>query len=451
MSSIRRILFYIPSLCFLVVLSSLDVSASQVQAVANAGSVSAPLGERVTRIAAFRSIGIQAACYQESSSRYVVGTIEGRRFKSPARASITRALRSRGLSGSNLEQRRRRLMRSARISCAEVGRNQQTQAKAQPGGKQPGGNSSSSRSVSIPNLAQWENHMLSYGRSHCDNLTGSSLSSDAKLAATYYDAQLVFFQIGDYTGDKSWYACADAARAVYRGYAEDSNGAVPGFWNFSHGLAQDYLRNGNEKSKNAVVSLSTNGMFARDSTALSDTESSLQSREVAYSIMTYLNAEDVGEARRDRLEPLVDQALSHMEEWTSGRAPFVRPFMMALTAQALIEYHQRTGDSRVRPAVVKGLDWMWENTWLPDSEAFMYTDRQHASGGQEAVADLNLLIAPAFAWAYHQTGADRFANRADRAFAGGATGAWLSNGKQFNQNYRWSFDYLKWRRAKPLN
>ena len=35
-----------------------------------------------------------------------------------------------------------------------------------------------------------------------------------------------------------------------------------------------------------------------------------------------------------------------------------------------------------------------------------------------------------------------------RYASGGVEGAWLDQGKQFNQNYRWSIDYLKWRGVK---
>ena len=62
-----------------------------------------------------------------------------------------------------------------------------------------------------------------------------------------------------------------------------------------------------------------------------------------------------------------------------------------------------------------------------------------------AAPDLNLLIAPAFAWMYQQTGDTTYRDRGDQIFAGGVKGAISTDGKQFNQNYMWSFDYVKWR------
>jgi hypothetical protein len=57
-----------------------------------------------------------------------------------------------------------------------------------------------------------------------------------------------------------------------------------------------------------------------------------------------------------------------------------------------------------------------------------------------------LLIAPAYSWVWTQTGDPKWRDRADAIFAGGVAGAFLGNPKQFNQSYRWSFDYVRWSR-----
>jgi hypothetical protein len=81
------------------------------------------------------------------------------------------------------------------------------------------------------------------------------------------------------------------------------------------------------------------------------------------------------------------------------------------------------------------------------SEAFMYTDRvaSDGTGGMEPAPDLNLLIAPAYAWMYLQTGDVQYRDRGDQIFAGGVKHSWLGASKQFNQNYIWSFAYVSWR------
>ena len=68
-------------------------------------------------------------------------------------------------------------------------------------------------------------------------------------------------------------------------------------------------------------------------------------------------------------------------------------------------------------------------------------------------ADLNMLIAPLYAYLYYQTGEDRFLQRGDQIFAGGVKNAELeivSTAKQFMQNYRTSFRYVAWRKMQPL-
>lgn len=294
--------------------------------------------------------------------------------------------------------------------------------------------------------------MRTYGAQHCQTLQGGSANFDTKLLWTYYDAEWVYYQIGDYTGDSSWYSCARAAEAVYRDqYTLPNNGAVPGYWNFTHGLLEDFLRTGDSASRDALIKLSQNAAFAPDSTPLSSTQSVDLSREVAYTIMAYLNAEQVGQPRRARLAALRDQALNHMNQWfVTGNVPYVRPFMAALTAHALISYHEQVGDRNMLPVIQSAADWLWARTWLPSAQAFMYTDRQHSSGGMEPAPDLNLLIAPLYAWVYHQTGNTLYRDRADQIFAGGVKSAFLNNGKQFNQSYRWSFAYLEWRNSPPL-
>jgi hypothetical protein len=306
--------------------------------------------------------------------------------------------------------------------------------------------------------------MVSFGRTHCDYLAQSH-TNDELLAAVYYDALRVFLQIADYTRDASWIACAERAKAVYRDrYVVPNKGAVPGYWNFTHGLTMDYLRRGDIVSKKAVILLSENAAYARDSTSLESTHSAAASREVAYAIMSYINAEKVGAPPRGRLPQLVDQALGHIDQWfisKSYRCPnpcdpptaagqyYIQPFMVGLTSEALIMYFDKTGDGRILPAIKTSVDWLWANAWVPKDQAFWYdhqvSDPTRPFPPRPGSPDLNLLIAPVYAWVYRQTGDVTYRQRGDQIFAGGVKRAFLGGGKQFNQSYRASFDYLKWR------
>lgn len=313
----------------------------------------------------------------------------------------------------------------------------------------------------IPELAQWEANMLTYGQRLCDYLAASHTFDDL-LIATYYDAERVFYQISDYTNNAPWANhCAQRAEAVYRDqYVLPNRGRVPGYWNFTTGLRMDFERTGDAQSKSAVVMLART-MWGSDSTTGVWINNSNYSREVAYAIVGQINAEAVGEPKRARRQVLVDAAYRHMDQWfvhfdwqkgtvIDGEVvQRLAPFMVGLTAHALIRDWEETRDARLLPALRQAADWLWANAWIPDAESMWY-DSLDTSG---AAPDLNLLIAPIYAFLYRQTAAIQYHDRGEAIFAGGARHAWLGgtgvSGKHFNQNYTWSFDYVRWRKAAP--
>ena len=121
--------------------------------------------------------------------------------------------------------------------------------------------------------------------------------------------------------------------------------------------------------------------------------------------------------------------------------------MVGLTMESLIQAYQVNHDSRIPAAIATALQGLWTRAWVPSQQAFMYTDRiaPDGSGGTDPAPDLNLLIAPAYAWMYRQTGELAYRQQGDQIFAGGVRNATLVEDKQFNQNYAYSFDYLVWR------
>jgi hypothetical protein len=303
----------------------------------------------------------------------------------------------------------------------------------------------------IPELPRWESQMTEYGAKHCALLQDTSRSGEDRFNATYYDAERVYYQMADYTRDSRWLACAQAAEQVYRdGYVFANNGRVPGYVLFPHGLWMDLVRNKDGQSKQALSLLATEAAFAADASPGSFADP-VFSREVAYNLQAKLLAQEVGAGNFDAgIRRLADEAFRHMDAWfISKSAPYVRPFMVGLTSEALILLHTKTGDPRVLPAIQMAMNWLWDHCWLPNDEAFMYTDRPHETGGQEAAPDVNLIVAPAFGWLYKMTGNPVYAQRGDQIFAGGAKKAFLNNGKQFNQSYRFSFSYVAWRLGRP--
>jgi hypothetical protein len=301
----------------------------------------------------------------------------------------------------------------------------------------------------IPEFSRWEANMMTYGLKHCKSLKDKSRGFDQNLADTYYDAEWIFYRIGDYIGDPTWKSCADAAEKIYREqFVFANNGNVPGYWNFTHGLVEDVERTGDATSKKAVADIVKHGAFARDSTGVSETADVAQSREAAYVIMAYLNAEKLGIPRQKRLNLLLTHAFDHMDQWfISKKAPYIKTFMVGLTSQSLITYYERSRDPKVLEIVKTAADYLWANLWVKDSQAFRYMDRKTGAPDEttDPAPDLNMIVAPVYAWIYSQTGDKKYAEIADTVFAGGVRGAWLDNAKQFNQSYRWSFDYVRWR------
>lgn len=303
------------------------------------------------------------------------------------------------------------------------------------------------QSIASTLLNQWQQQMVTFGQQHANELSG--LTGQAARDATYYDAARVFYQIADYTHDPSWLAPAHQAITIYRDqYVIPNNGAVPGYWNFTGGLLQDFQHTGDVRSKDAIIMLSQNADFAPDTTPLAWTAGTDASREVSYTIMNYLNAEAVGAPHRPRLDDLVTQALGHLDQWfVSKTAPYLQPFMAGLTMDALIQYDTAVGgDPRILPAIQTAVNSLWTNNWISGSQAFQYMDRDMGSlGGPTPANDLNMLIAPAYAWMYHKTGNVIYQQQADAIFSGAVNGAYLNEAKQFDQNYMLAFDFMNWR------
>src|SRR5436190_1936194 len=227
----------------------------------------------------------------------------------------------------------------------------------------------------------------------------------------------------------------------------------------------DFERTADCNSKSAVLSHALNAAYSTDADYnASETQSAWLSREEAYGLMAHPHAGRLGATPRASTPQIAEKNFAYMDQWfgsKSFRCPsicdpaaakgqyYIQPFMVGLTAEALIMWFDKTGDARVLPALRQAMDWLWANAWVAGDQSFWYENWVPTPAtpfpAQPGAPDLNLLIAPAFAWIYKQTGDTTYRDRGDQVFAGGVLNAYLAGGKQFDQNYKWSFEYVRLR------
>lgn len=302
---------------------------------------------------------------------------------------------------------------------------------------------------------QWRNLTVDYG---------------SRQNSTYYDGQRVAYQIYDYARLKGWsnsdrwLQAAKDAHDIYYHYAiTGSNGGVIGNWLFTKGFLERWKRTGDTVSRDAILKMSVTSNYCRDTNNDYDpewgTNDAARSRECAYALNCLLDSEEVGgPSRAARIKKLLDFALDHIRQWfVTKTSDNPRVFMVGMTLEALIYYDTlRPGDARIRPAIKTALDALYTpDYWLPDLKTFVYelrdTNPKDPDDGRAPAPDLNLLMAPAWAWYYNQTGELKYREQGDEIFAGAIRADLRANSfKNFNQSYRSSFNYIKWALSEPI-
>jgi len=364
--------------------------------------------------------------------------------------------------------------------------------------------------VAQPYLAAWESLMVTEGDHWGLYLTNLQPAPGYynEQTTTYYDAQRVYYQIAEYTGDQEpWHSYALEAKRIYLNYIENSyhayygyNFSFPGYRRFAQGFYMEYALTGDTAVYANIAKIRDNPAFSflpvQAFTSLWTQER--YSREIAYALESHIFAEKAGYARDEKdVARYLVMALHHIKEWVTGEfgypASYRRaPFMFSLTAEALILFydwelangrdptalyaHEAVDPAYIPvttiPEAIKSMaDYLRDEAvvisgvnagksmWVDDvgGRSGAWTDEggtgyptfryEDILAGQPTV-DLNLMIAPVYAWLFQHYGEMKYINIADQLFATGvalANTRW--NTKIFNQNYRWSFDYIKWRNA----
>ncbi len=320
----------------------------------------------------------------------------------------------------------------------------------------------------IPALSLWQSNMTTYGAGHWYNAqytSGNPCAVFDDQCVDYYDGQWVYYQIGLYTGNPTyWNVGANNSRTLYRdGYVIPHAGTIQGYWVFPHGLHYDCVTNGNATSCSALNQIANNANGAGMSANGIPYADALNIREAAYMLgAKRLNYDAGGNTTLAQVQTMASYVLGIVDQVTNSTAKWEQPFMDGLAGQALIEYYEDpktgNGDVRVPPAIKALADYLWTNDWIPwngTNGMFLYNSAQWKVGlpGEGTMLEsLNLLIAPMYAWLYANTGQVQYQLEGDTIWAAGVNDppsdgiGW--SGKNFSQQYRWSFDYVLWRGGK---
>ena len=342
---------------------------------------------------------------------------------------------------------------------------------------------------SLPLLGLWEENMVKYGEKwgrYLESYYPKPLSySESK--GIYYDAQRVYLQIARYTGESEpWVGYAKEAERIHRTYLDSRGWITQGWRKFPHGFYLDWLRTRSESDREALLALRDNKVFHNPEASREAWYWSHRSREIAFALEANVFAERAGYARNTLRVPLyIDMVLNHINEWVTGERGNpdtskhrFSPFMAGLTAEALIDFYEwevergANPDSEIPDALAALADFLWtskvvhgpdagKRMWVGDVGgkgprwtdeggsgygAFRYEDQERSKNSTKPAPNLNLLIAPLYAWLYKYYGDSTYIKKGDLIWEGGVALANVGwNTKIFNQNYRWSFDYVKWR------
>ena len=301
---------------------------------------------------------------------------------------------------------------------------------------------------SIPGIENWQSNMLTWGKSHCSGVmsNGSGVPFDGNALQTwwYYDGGRVFLQIADYTGDYATFVpCAQRIFSEYANYVHNNNGGIPGWKKFAHGLSMNYWRYGDTASKQAVIDLYNTGKQV--AAQYGQLASTYYIRELSYGINNMIYGELLGQPRHLDLDVSVNALLGDIDQFFVS-TPHIsdQSFFTGELLQTLISYYDLTSDPRIPPTVKKILDWEWDNGIDKTTYQFSY-DAFFVPPRVSITERFNNLLIPAWAWYWKLTGDDTYRIQGDLLFKNGIDSDRIKYGKWFNQNYDWSFDYVRYR------
>lgn len=312
-----------------------------------------------------------------------------------------------------------------------------------------------------------------------------------KLVHEFYDSANTFYLISDYLGEEQpWTRYAESASDVYRyGYLVPNDYKTAGWRRSSDGLYERFLRRG-DVTLQELEWLRDRPAFSKVSEGRGQGGAAHRSRAIAFAVESNIIAERAGSKRKmengqPRLAVFVPWMGSHLYEWRTGYyrgtyrqgSPRFAPFMFGITAHALIEFVEWERENGRDPSTywpeefpldygpriastAEKVHWQSISEAIADVAIWAVESARHENGepmwrfggflyeninDASAAYDLNLMIAHVYSWLWKETGDTRFLQLGDELFKVGAGSSESITGKHFNQQYRFAFDFLKWR------
>jgi hypothetical protein len=361
----------------------------------------------------------------------------------------------------------------------------------------------------IAGLSTWQTNMLNFnapvGTANADfwctnNIDGNpwwsldngnfsgeyDIPSSIYFEAWNYDGGRVYQQVLDYDkynqqqykpmDPNEWQRCTELAMEPYK---DMTIGTAAGFVDepnqFPFGMAMHYLRTGDATYQTAVNLLANNEAY---DVYYSGSVYAESVRVSAYMMDDRLANEIIG-VPRDPVFLLrtVDVMLGYLDQSynldlgnPNQQGYDIHPFQIGLALEALITYYEldlaegNTPDARIPLEIKKTLDWLEATQYIPATHTFAYgaydvpKNPALVTGTLYQATELNDLVAPAYAWYWYKTNNATYMSEGDDLFSNvwnsangqtiGGDSGWTYSVKEFNQVYKWSFDYVRWRSGK---
>jgi hypothetical protein len=317
-------------------------------------------------------------------------------------------------------------------------------------------------------------------------LINAGFDIDQVLNDVYYDGELICYLLSDFFGTTTpYYTRADNSYHVYRtNYAVPSSYQLPGFWCFTQGWIEGFLRRGiaaKVADTDALMAVDGGRYMFPGSPGLNAEGRTPENRheinrEFAYCIINLLQqsrVETLSAPQITLLHQRVADSLTICDDWAGTmQASYFRYFMGSITSHALISFFESsfaTADEKaaILTNLIQLAEYANSSSWDAGDLAFNYTDRDVGNPDDlTPQPTLNMLGAPWFAWLWTQTFEEGWKTRADEIFEGGEPhyseeGFWISGaylggmsaggvlGKEVDQQLVWGYKYFDYTAVVP--